>query len=106
VKRILLFALIMSAQLNAAQVYKCTVNDVITFSDQPCSANAQIVKVQAGKSNAKANPSKLVNQFLKQTRLWKNPAPVKIVNHYKRWEQNDSDARKLLALEVKAKKWL
>lgn len=37
-ERILLFVLIMSAQLNAAQVYKCTVNDAITFSDQSCSA--------------------------------------------------------------------
>lgn len=105
-KRILLFALIMSAQLNAAQVYKCTVNGVITFSDQPCSADAQIVKVQSGKSNATANPSQLVNQCLKQvkqTRWWKDPESVKVVNHFKRWEQDDSGARQLLVLEVKAK---
>lgn len=105
-KRILLFALIMSAQLNAAQVYKCTVNDVITFSDQPCSADAQIVKVQSGKSNATANPSQLVNQCLKQvkqTRSWKDPESVKVVSHFKRWEQDDSGARQLLVLEVKAK---
>ncbi|KAA1165778.1 DUF4124 domain-containing protein [Pseudoalteromonas fuliginea] len=105
-KRILLFALIISAQLNAAQVYKCTVNGVITFSDQPCSADAQIVKVQSGKSNATANPSQLVNQCLKQvkqTRSWKDPESVKVVNHFKRWEQDDSGARQLLVLEVKAK---
>lgn len=105
-KRILLFALIMSAQLNAAQVYKCTVNGVITFSDQPCSADAQIVKVQSGKSDTKANPSQLVNQCLKQvkqTRSWKDPESVKVVNHFKRWEQDDSGARQLLVLEVKAK---
>lgn len=105
-KRILLFALIMSAQLNAAQVYKCTVNGVITFSDQPCSADAQIVKVQSGKSNTTTNPSQLVNQCLKQvkqTRSWKDPESVKVVNHFKRWEQDDSGARQLLVLEVKAK---
>ena len=105
-KRILLFALIMSAQLNAAQVYKCTVNDVITFSDQSCSAGAQIVKLQSGKSNATATPCQLVNQCLqqvKQTRSCKAPESVKVVNHFMRWKQDDSGTRQLLVLEVKAK---
>ncbi|MEL0639933.1 hypothetical protein V6260_04845 [Pseudoalteromonas aliena] len=105
-KRILLFTLIMSAQLNAAQVYKYTVNDVITFSVQSYSADAQIVKLQSGKSNATANPCQLVNQCLKQvkqTRSWKDPESVNVVNHFKHWEQDDSGTRKLLFLELKAK---
>lgn len=64
----------MSVQVNATQVYKYTVNDVITFSAQPCGADVQVVKLQSGKSNATANPNQLVNQRLKQTRSWKDPA--------------------------------
>ncbi|WP_024607149.1 DUF4124 domain-containing protein [Pseudoalteromonas sp. TAB23] len=105
-KRILLFALLMSVQVNATQVYKYTVNSVITFIDQPCSADTRIVKVQSGKSNNTATPCQLVNQYLKQvkqTRSCKAPESVKVVNHFMRWKQDDSGARQLLVLEVKAK---
>ena len=79
----------MSVQVNATQVYKYTVNSVITFIDQPCSADTRIVKVQSGKSNNTANPNQLVNQCLKQvkqTKSWEDPESVIVVNYFKHWE--------------------
>lgn len=43
---------LFSASLASAQMYKCTINGSLTFSDKPCGADATVIEVKTQKAGS------------------------------------------------------
>ncbi|MCL1048439.1 DUF4124 domain-containing protein [Shewanella abyssi] len=93
-----------------AAVYKCTIDGIETYSQDPCSESAEEITVTPP---AKMNGSKNTlseDQLVKQcvttlTRYsnFKDPESIKLLGYHFDWLQDGSGARRVLQLEINAK---
>ncbi len=76
--RILLLLLALCALNLSAAIYKCEINGVLTFSDQPCGNEAEEVDIKvATASNTLSNHSKPYNTDLSSTDNYINSKKIK-----------------------------
>ncbi|QRK80161.1 DUF4124 domain-containing protein [Shewanella sp. LZH-2] len=99
--------LLCSASVNA-EIYKCTVGGVETFSQVPCAEDAQPISVTppAKLSSDTANEAELIDQcvaYFKRAGDFKDPDSIKVEGHFFDWLQDDSGARRVLQLKINAK---
>ncbi|MEZ9822977.1 hypothetical protein AB4238_20520 [Shewanella sp. 10N.286.45.A1] len=106
----LFFILALCSSNLEAAVYKCTLNGVETYSQDPCAEDAQEITVTPpAKMNRNSNSSteeKLVQQCMtaiKRNNNFKDPESVQVLGYRLDWLQDDSGARRVLQLEVNAK---
>jgi hypothetical protein len=60
-KHWILLLAVIAPTINATDIYKCTENGKITFSEHPCGETVQILKINPHPSLA--NPSKSINDY-------------------------------------------
>lgn len=106
-KRIL-FAAMCIAFSSEAEIYKCTVDGVDTYSQVPCAEDAKPITVTppAKLSSDTANEAELVDQcvaYFKRAGDFKDPDSIKVESHFFDWLQDDSGARRVLQLKINAK---
>lgn len=99
--------LLCSASVHA-EIYKCTVDGVETFSQVPCAEDAQPISVTppAKLSSDTANEAELIDQcvaYFKRAGDFKDPDSIKVEGHFFDWLQDDSGARRVLQIKVNAK---
>ncbi|MDT3319273.1 DUF4124 domain-containing protein [Shewanella sp. SP1S2-4] len=99
--------LMCSASVHA-EIYKCTVDGVETFSQVPCAEDAQSISVTppAKLSSAPLNEADLIDQcvaYFKRAGDFKDPDSIKVEGHFFDWLQDDSGARRVLQIKVNAK---
>lgn len=104
----ILFVVICCAFSAYADIYKCTVDGVETFSQVPCAEDAQPISVTppAKLSSAPLNEAELIDQcvaYFKSAGDFKDPDSIKVESHYFDWLQDDSGARRVLQLKINAK---
>lgn len=103
-------ALVLAALLplsSHAAIYKCVIDDVPTFSQTPCSPNAETLNIKDDKT---AKPKGVSDELLKQcTELaknsggWRDPNSFIVLSHEHQWRSDASGARQVLAMRVNAK---
>jgi len=112
VKRTTLLALLLSlvALDSQAEIYKCMVNGVETYSQVSCAEDAIPISVTPPPKMSSvvdtANESILVEQcvaYLKRFGDFKDPDSIKVEGHFFDWSQDDSGARRVLQLKINAK---
>ncbi|MCT7944061.1 DUF4124 domain-containing protein [Shewanella septentrionalis] len=111
IKWILLTSLMALLSTNAnAEIYRCTVDGVDTYSQTPCAEDAQPIivtppaKLHSGENTL--NEDELVSQcveVLKRYAGFKDPDSIKVEGHFFDWQQDDSGARRVLQLKINAK---
>lgn len=106
----ILFAAMCCAFSAEAGIYKCTVNGVESYSQDPCADDAQLITVtppsKISSDTENVNESALVEQcveVLKSTGGFKDPDSLKVEKYYNSWVQDDSGARRVLMLKINAK---
>ncbi|WP_338728510.1 hypothetical protein V8687_10990 [Shewanella baltica] len=112
VKWTLLTALVLGINSFAvkAEIFKCTIDGVETYSQMPCADDAQVITVtppdKISSDVGTANESKLIEQcidVIKRSAEFKDPDSVKVEGHYYTWAEDDSGARRVMLLKVNAK---
>ncbi|TVL34490.1 DUF4124 domain-containing protein [Shewanella xiamenensis] len=91
-----------------AEIYKCSVDGVDTYSQTPCAEDAEPVNVTppAKLSSDTVSASELIDQcvaYFKRAGDFKDPDSIKVESHYFDWLQDDSGARRVLQIKVNAK---
>ncbi|WP_171045365.1 DUF4124 domain-containing protein [Pseudoalteromonas rubra] len=92
--------------LQAVEVYKCKIDNVVTYSDRPCSREAKKLKVSSNNASSAPSGQQVAAKclaYIKRVKPWKDPESVKMVSFVKNWEHDSSGARQIMTLEVKAK---
>ncbi|MDP5459890.1 DUF4124 domain-containing protein [Alishewanella sp. SMS8] len=86
--------------------YKCDLNGLVVYSQQPCPANAVEQLVQAPAQQPKAadtNVETLCLNYLRQNENWKDRDSLKVEGARTTWVNDYSGARRVLILEINAK---
>lgn len=91
-----------------AEIYKCSIDGVDTFSQVPCAEDAKpiIVTPPARLSSDTVSAAELIDQcvaYFKRAGDFKDPDSIKVEGHYLDWLQDDSGARRVLQIKVNAK---
>lgn len=112
VKRIRLAALLLGfASLSvSAAVYKCTVNGVDTYSQDPCGEDAQPINISPPpKINSDRDGQSLdalaeeCIAYFKRAGDFKDPESIQVNGYFLDWLQDDSGARRVLQMDINAK---
>lgn len=111
IKWILLASLVALYSANAtAEIYKCTIDGVESYSQDPCADDAQLITVtppsKISSDTENVNESALVEQcaaVIKRSGEFKDPDSVKVEDHYYTWAKDDSGARRVMMLRINAK---
>ncbi|WP_052813872.1 DUF4124 domain-containing protein [Shewanella sp. cp20] len=106
-----MFIILIMANFNLhAAVYKCTIDGVETYSQDPCAEDAQEITVTPPvKMNSSVNDlsvDQLVEQCITTLTLiggFKDPESIKVLGHHFDWLQDDTGARRVLQLRINAK---
>lgn len=111
-KRILLFIVMLVGLPNVGlgAVYKCTIDGVETYSQEPCGESPQLMTISpAARMNSSDND--LSEEMLVQKCLgaltnnggFKDPESARLQGYHFDWIQDDSGARRVLQLKINAK---
>lgn len=106
----ILFAAMCCAYSAEADIYKCTVNGVESYSQDPCADDAQLITVtppsKISSDTENVNESALVEQCVEAVKLYgglKDPDSAKVLGHFYDWKQDDSGARRVMMLKINAR---
>lgn len=108
-KRIFLTSLLLYlfSSFASAEVYKCTIDGVETYSQDPCGEETTVANITPPPlQSEKVDKSDILLQclkVLKVTKLWKDPDSVKLEGHFTDWISDSSGARRVLVLMINAK---
>ena len=91
-----------------AEIFKCEVDGKTTFSQMPCSDDAQVVTVIPPQkiNSGGLNQYDVVQACLKlvsSTAGFKDAESVRLEGHYDKWESDKSGARHVIVLIINAK---
>lgn len=106
-KWILLSAMCFAFSVEA-EIYKCSVDGVETYSQVPCAEDAKPITVipPAKLSSVTTSEAELIDQcvaYFKRAGDFKDPDSIKVEGHHFDWLQDDSGARRVLQLKINAK---
>lgn len=91
-----------------AEIYKCDVNGVTTFSQDPCGDDAQVVTIVPPQTMNSGGLSRddviqACLKFLTSTTGFKDAESVRLEGHYEKWGSDKSGARHIMVLMINAK---
>lgn len=92
----------------SADIYKCSIEGVDTYSQIPCAEDAKTIKVTppAKLSSVTTSEAELIDEcvaYFKRAGDFKDSDSIKVEGHFFDWLQDDSGARRVLQIKVNAK---
>ncbi|MGE6316457.1 hypothetical protein ACQKC1_11885 [Shewanella baltica] len=102
------FVALHSTNINA-EIYKCTIDGVESYSQDPCADDAQLITVTPPvklHSGEHLNEDELVQQCIDRLKIvgdFKDPDSIKVMGHFFEWLEDDSGPRRVLQLRINAK---
>lgn len=104
--KLLIGILLLTASPVYAQVYKCEVNGVTVFSQQPCADDAEEVAInhsQPTNDTGSTNIEEMCLEFIRESRGWKDRESLRVEGSYKTWVSDYSGSRHVMVLMINAK---